>query len=183
MLVVIPGITNTTKTWTKKIQSTCLAQTSEAFTSRLFWCTFTGHSKGCCFREVKDLIHSWGTREIKDWQPRSPSVAKLQHLQKGCCAAQRGGHCSMILSGSLVPFKISDILVRNLSKPVKSFLLLMCWLNHRYIFRTCQVGTIMFFTWNVALNWTVWERKTANPLYYLDSSEVFLTLQIPATNI
>lgn len=32
----------------------------------------------------------------------------------------------MILSGSLVPFKISDIVVRNLSKPVKSFLLLMC---------------------------------------------------------
>lgn len=115
---------------------------------------------------MKDLIHSWRTREIKDWQPRSPSVAKLQHLQKGCCAAQRGGHCSMILSGSLVPFKISDILVRNLSKPVKSFLLLMCWLNHRYIFRKCQVGTIMFFTWNVALNWTVWERDSQSIILF-----------------
>lgn len=166
----------------QKIHSTCLAQTSEDFTSRLFWCTFTGHSKDCCFREMKDLIHSWGTGEIKDWQPRSPSVTESQHLQKGCCAARRGGHYSLILSGSLLPFKISGILVRNLSEPVKSFLLLTESQNLNFQKVSSWNNYVFYLKCSFEMN-CMRQRKTANPLCYLDSSEVFLTLQNPVTNI
>lgn len=141
MPAVIPGIANNLLSPWKLEQINygvlCLAQTAEAFTSRLFWLILSlAIAVLVCQRN--EGSHSFGGRG--KWQPGGQDffggwVAALTER----LAESLGGESTAARFCLILPRPCQTLIsVGNLFKSLKRLLLMMCWLVYRYIFRRCQ---------------------------------------------
>lgn len=141
MPAVIPGIANNPLSPWKleriKYEVLCLAQTTEAFTSRLFWLILS-LAIAALLRQRNEGSHSFGG--WGKWQPGGQDF--LRRLNRS--ARRKGEHCSEGRALQLGSVCFCYVLAKlwysvgNLFKSLKHLLLMMCWLFYRYIFRRCQ---------------------------------------------